>query len=241
MPFFAVFHDSASDCTTVTLDSSPESIFPLQGALGYEIYQTLFVGPNSLIVEGVSDLLYLQTISGLLGSLGMVGLDSRWTITPVGGCDKVPTFVALIGSQKHMKVATLIDIKPEDLQKIEGLYKKKLLQKNRVLTFGDFTHSQSADIEDMFDKDFYLRLVNDEFKKELSNPIIKSELSAKPFRILTIIEDYLKSNPMKNNATFSHYRPARYFSENSSLLKKEISQDTFEKFEKAFKILNSLL
>ncbi len=37
---------------TEVLDATPDSLFPLQGALGYEIYQTLFIGPNCLIVEG---------------------------------------------------------------------------------------------------------------------------------------------------------------------------------------------
>src|SRR5262249_59928466 len=57
------------------------SLFPLQGALGYDIAQTLFVGPNCLIVEGVSDLLYLQTMSGLLEQAGRRGAGQRRTIT----------------------------------------------------------------------------------------------------------------------------------------------------------------
>ena len=77
---------------TEVLDATPDSLFPLQGALGYEIYQTLFIGPNCLVVEGVSDLLYIQTISALLQECGKAGLSADWTITPVGGADKVPTF-----------------------------------------------------------------------------------------------------------------------------------------------------
>lgn len=92
------------------LEATEDSLFPLQGALGYDIYQTLFVGPNSLVVEGVSDLLYLQTMSALLDSLGKTPLSEKWTITPVGGADKVPTFVALLGAQHGMKIATLLDI-----------------------------------------------------------------------------------------------------------------------------------
>lgn len=48
------------------LQADPGSLFPLQGALAYDITQTLFIGPNSLIIEGVSDLIYLQTISAIL-------------------------------------------------------------------------------------------------------------------------------------------------------------------------------
>ena len=106
---------------TDVLEAGPDSLFPLQGALGYEIYQTLFIGPNSLIVEGTSDLLYIQTVSGTLQGNGRVGLDERWTITPVGGADKVPTFVALIGSQKSLNIATLIDFQMKDTQIVENL------------------------------------------------------------------------------------------------------------------------
>ena len=35
---------------TNVFDATDDSLFPLQGALGYEIHQTLFVGPNSLVV-----------------------------------------------------------------------------------------------------------------------------------------------------------------------------------------------
>ena len=75
-----------SDVLEATLDS----LFPLQGALGYEITQSLFVGPNSLVVEGVADLLFLQGMSFLLEEQGREGLSKDWTVTPVGGSDKVP-------------------------------------------------------------------------------------------------------------------------------------------------------
>jgi AAA ATPase domain len=113
--------DDGTKVFTDVLEAGPDSLFPLQGALGYEIYQTLFIGPNCLIVEGVSDLLYIQAVSGVLESAGRTRLDSRWTVTPVGGSDKVPTFVALIGSQKNLNLATLIDFQKADSQTIENL------------------------------------------------------------------------------------------------------------------------
>ena len=123
---------------TEVLEAIPDSLFPLQGALGYEIHQTLFIGPNSLVVEGVSDLLYIQTMSALLQQNCKTGLNSDWTITPVGGSDKVPTFVALIGANTDLNIAVLIDYQKKDRQMIENLYKKKLLKQNHVLTYADF-------------------------------------------------------------------------------------------------------
>ncbi len=145
------------------LKATRDSLFPLQGALGYEIHQSLFIGPNSLVVEGVSDLLYIKAASESLHAARREGLNQNWTITPVGGSDKVPTFVALIGAQSKMNVATLIDYQLKDQQTIENLYKRKLLKRNKVLTFADFAEADEADIEDLFDPDFYLGLVNAEF------------------------------------------------------------------------------
>jgi hypothetical protein len=223
---------------TDVLEAGPDSLFPLQGALGHEIYQTLFIGPNSLVVEGASDLLYLQTISGVLQSKGRVGLDSRWTITPVGGSDKVPTFVALIGSQKNLNVATLIDFQKGSAQMVEGLYKRKLLKKSHVLTFADFTGTTEADIEDMFDQDFYLDLVNGEFSGSLPAKLTRSSLTSRAPRILVRLEEYFAANPLKTGVKFNHYRPARFLTER---VPSTIPNDTLDRFEAAFKAANALL
>jgi hypothetical protein len=67
----------------------------------------------------------------------------------VGGADKVPTFAALIGAQKTLNVATLIDFQKSNQQMVENLYKKRLLEKSHVLTFADFTGTKEADIEEV--------------------------------------------------------------------------------------------
>ena len=223
------------------LDATDDSLFPLQGALGYEIYQTLFIGPNNLVVEGTSDLLYLQTISGMLHEQGREALSPKWTITPVGGSEKVPTFVALLGAQKGLKVATLIDIQKKDQQTIENLYKRKLLKKKNVLTFGGFTGTGEADIEDMFGHSFYLSLVSSEYSTDLGSPIVESNLLSGSPRILVRLEEYLSKNPFKNSTQFSHFRPARYFAENAARLKATIPPLALDRFEAAFKALNTLL
>ncbi len=222
---------------TEVLSAIPDSLFPLQGALGYEIYQTLFIGPNCLVVEGVSDLLYIQTISALLQRRGKEGLSTDWTITPVGGAGNVPTFVALIGAQEHLNVAVLIDYQKKDRQSIENLYKEKLLKQQQVLTYANFVEGKEADVEDMFDADFYLKLVNGEFETDLT----VDHLTKGPPRILIRLEKYFKNNPLPNGAQFNHYRPARYFSDNIGSLGNKLNEQTFARFEQAFSTLNKLL
>ena len=221
---------------TEVLDATADSLFPLQGALGYEIHQTLFIGPNSLVVEGASDLLYIQTISALLQRRGENGLSANWTITPVGGIGNVPTFVALIGAQKHLNLAVLIDYHKKDRQTIENLYKRKLLKKKKVLTFADFVTGKEADMEDMFDPEFYLKLVNAEFRTTLGLDDLPREE-----RMLSRIEASFAKHVPSSGASFSHYRPARYFSENIGILEKELSEASLDHFRKAFENLNSLL
>jgi hypothetical protein len=58
---------------TKVLDATDDSLFPLQGARGDEIQQTLFVGPNSLVVEGPADMLYLRAASAQLEREGRTG------------------------------------------------------------------------------------------------------------------------------------------------------------------------
>ncbi|MCG6195504.1 AAA family ATPase [Leptospira sp. FAT2] len=223
------------------LEASGDSLFPLQGALGYELSQTLFVGPNSLVVEGVSDLLFIQGISIILELKKKNGLDQRWVITPVGGADKIPTFVALLGAQKDLNIAVLMDYQKKDQQTIENLYKRKLLKQKQVVTFVDFVSATEADIEDMFDPGFYIRLVNEEFATELQLPIVLEELNGALPRITAKLEEYFKQKPLKNGVSFNHYRPARYFLENVSKFNDELDMNTIERFSKCLNVLNSLL
>jgi hypothetical protein len=219
------------------LEATDDSLFPLQGALGYDIHQTLFIGPNSLLVEGAADILFIQAISVLLSPEGKEGLSDRWTLTPVGGSGRIPTFVRLLTGQKGMRVATLIDIQTNDRQTVEGLYRDKLLKKANVRTFADYTGAKEADIEDMFEPDFYLSLVKGEYAL---NPAIKlSDLTSKAPRILVRLEEYQKTSGVLTG--FSHYRPARYLHEKLDALAPKISAATKERFAKAFADLNKLL
>jgi predicted ATP-dependent endonuclease of OLD family len=227
--------------TSDVLQTGSDSLFPLQSALGYEITQSLFVGPYCLIVEGPSDLIYLTAMSSVLEKLGRTYLDQRWTITPVGGIDKVPAFVSLFSSQKTMTLAVLLDFQSKDAQLIENLYKRKLLNKSSIKTFAEFLDQDEADIEDLFDPAFYIKLVNSEYSKELSKKITASQLTSNIPRITVQLSRYFQEKPLKKGIQYNHYRPARYFNENIHELEGDIEEDTLSHFEDIFKWLNSLL
>ena len=78
--------------------------------------------------------------------------------------------MALIGAQTNLNVTVLIDYQKKDQQNIENLYKKKLLRKKHVrapMPTKCFSANE-ADIEDMFNPEFYIMLVNRTFKSSVT-------------------------------------------------------------------------
>ena len=55
-------------------------------------------------------------------------------------------------------------VETDDHQKIKNLYNADSpLDKRQVLTYADFVSNKEADVEDMFEPDFYLSLLNNGF------------------------------------------------------------------------------
>ena len=204
-----------------------DTIFPLQAALGYHLAQSLFVGPNNILVEGPSDMIYLQVLSEYLNSKGMKGLDEKVVLVPVGGIDKIPTFIALLGTQ--LNVSVLIDHTSGGNQKINSMIERGLLNSSNLVSISEFTQTKEADIEDMFEVDYYLELL-----KKSGGPSVEiSDLQPGP-RLIKRIESALKTK-------FDHYKPSSYLLRNQEILLEKLSEDTIQRFEKLFSRVNSTL
>ena len=121
-----------------------DNLFPLQGALGYEITQTLFVGKNTLLVEGPSDILYLKALSGELRRRRRTGLHSNWTICPTGGIGKVMPFVGLFKGN-DLNVAALVDVAKGSKRKVEELRASEILKSGAVLTAAEYADKSEGD------------------------------------------------------------------------------------------------
>jgi len=221
------------------LKNDQDTVFPLQAALGYELAQTLFVGPNCLLVEGPSDLIYLQILSELANSKEKTGLDSRWVTVPVGGSGKVSTFISLLGANK-LNTAVLVDIDSKDMQTIETLRKNALLKERSLIHMGLITGSKNADIEDIFNPEFYILLVNKAYATQLKEPLTIEKLGAGNPRIVKRIKRYFEENGIANGY-FNHYKPAAYLLREQVALTKELDADTVERAVTLFKWINELL
>ena len=102
------------------LNSDPDTVFPLQGALGYEITQTLFIGKHTLLVEGPGDILFLKALSSALARRDRPCLNPKWTLCPAGGIGNIRPFVSLFKGN-DLNIVVFSDYAKRDRQKIENL------------------------------------------------------------------------------------------------------------------------
>lgn len=223
--------DNGSIISDSVQERDPNTLFPLQAALGYDIAQNLFVSKNNLLVEGASDLVYIQVMSALLQSIGRNGLDERITVVPTGGLDKVTTFISLLRGS-DLSIVCLLDTFKDSKgkAKLDDLIEHKIISKNKVRFFDEFVNDYTtADIEDLFDKADYLKFYNRAFGSEIT----LDELNDKIKPILIQITKYLDIK------TFNHYRPANTLA-SLGVEKDYFTQTTLDNFENVFKEINRL-
>lgn len=231
-----VFSDSKSSTVTDSIQQKdPNTLFPLQAALGYDIAQNLFISPKNLLVEGASDLLYLTVISEYLNSKNGTGLNEDITIVPVGGLDKVTSFISLLRGSK-LSIFCLLDTftDQKSKSKLEDLKGHQIIKDKNIRFFDYYLEGRKkADIEDIFEVEEYLELFNNaEFKPKY--PTIKIEdLDQKCEGILSQINRFLKQN------RFNHYTPANTFMKTQYVEK--LSEATLSRFEKIFSDVNTAL
>jgi len=228
--------------STDVLKVSRDTLFPLQAALGYEISQSLWIGPHVLLVEGPSDILYLQMASHLLKQRKRVGLDGRWTICPAGTIDKVGAFLSLfVGG--GLNVAVLVDYATGQKGKVEHLRKLEILQRGRVFTTIEFAQQAEADIEDFWGMELYLSMVNQAFGLTGASEITGAKLAGikeSSVRVVKLVEAYFRENASLPD--FDHFTPAEWLLRNSSALEQTPSlSDALNRFENFFKKVNALL
>ena len=222
-----------SDLDDVWATANGDTLFPLLTAMGIELWQMDVVSRNRLIVEGISDKDYLDAMSLLMERAGRPGLSRRWLILQAGGKGKISPIVSMFDAQRSLNVAVLVDTDTENDGKVEDLYKKKLLRQKNLLRVSQFTPSKVADIEDMFERDFYVDLVNKAYDNEPHLTV--AGLPCVP-RVVKAVEQ-----AWNIRKKFSHPRPARYFSLHLDEFVDGLSASTMDRFAEMFETLNGLL
>lgn len=216
-----IVEDGGPDCgSRVTNEagviSDPDTLFPLQAALGYDIAQNLFIGNRNILVEGTSDFIYLSVLSSHLNALGRSYIPDNARLLPAGGATNIPTFIALLGGKLNLVV--LLDGNAQR-QRIDDAVARGRLNANRVFTVSQFSDVKGADIEDLFEPDEYLAMYNGTFNKSVEAKDLLGE-----DRIVKRIE--------RSEGEFDHGRVAAYFLARQCDLVPLLSSGTVTRFEK---------
>lgn len=209
----------------VGIVTDPDTLFPLQAALGYDVMQSVFIGKRNVLVEGVSDYIYLTTISAHLDSLGRTALPDDCRLLPAGGASNIPTFIALLGTQ--LDIVVLLDGN-SPRQRIESTIASGRLDAPRVLNLSSFCSVKVADIEDLFTPGEYVALYNATFKKSVK----VSDLTG---------SDRITKRIARHAGEFNHGNvSARFLRQLESSLK-ALSDGTLTRFEDLIKAINTAL
>jgi energy-coupling factor transporter ATP-binding protein EcfA2 len=227
-----------------SLATDRDTLFPLQGALGYELTQTLFIGKDTLLVEGPGDILYLQGWSNALLKKGKKGLDPRWTICPAGGLDKIQPFVSLFSGAK-LNIAALTDYAKADKRKLESLQQNKILEGGRLLTFASLLAIEEGDVEDVFSPELFADIVNQAFDLPLDHQANAETLTAadeSTTRMVKKAEAFFRVMPPEL-PLFDHFTPAAWMFQHLDILDStdEKVTSTLSRAEKVIAALNKLL
>ena len=224
------------------LSTDRDSILPLQGKVGYDIAQTLFVGPCIFVVEGPAEWAYLKWFNRELIRRGKNGLDVRWSIAPAEGASKISAFVTLFRSQ-DLKIAALLDDHKEQKKLLEKLYKSKLLGKGHLLKTTEFVDQKEADFEDLIGWELFAELVNGalELQDEYQLPRERPEEAQE--RIVKEVEQRTGCLPPRF-PEFDHFVAAKYLyslEEEEEIQKLKGLKTALERIQGLFDRLNNLV
>ena len=192
--------------TTNFTESSPDTKFVLQAALGMDISLNSYVTKNNLVVEGVEDYLVLSALSNRLQEDGKIELPEDLRITPALGASAAVYLAAFMIGQ-DLNVVALFDSDDEGRRAEEKLVKKWLTQYNPesqsdVIMLGEavgVTHDFA--LEDLFTEDFFIEAVWEVYSKDLEAKGV-TEIAPDPNAqdmLWKRVERFMKDNGIKIN------------------------------------------
>ena len=158
-----------------------KSIYAVHAALGLTVSDILFQGCHPVIVEGVSDQIYLSFIKMFLIREKKYPVQKDLIFVPVGGAKNVSSVASLLCSTNDVLPKVLLDSeKPGNdfRSKLEsGLYREN---KKLILSMKGFTQIELSEIEDLIPPDCVAKRINSvlniqsgkSFEPDDSKPII---------------------------------------------------------------------
>ena len=195
---------SGNVVTSELTHAQPEAKLVLQSALGMNASMSFLVAQKNLVVEGVDDYWIISELSNLLTRSGLQYIDEEVFITPSGGASEAVYLTTLMVGQ-NLQVLTVLDSDKAGMDAKDKLLKNWLLhyKKNNAQCVllaeivGEGTKEMS--IEDIIGHDFYLKVVQDTYVKELSLADITKVTLDGNGQLVKQVERFFKAKGIKFN------------------------------------------
>ena len=187
-----------SDNLKIKKKVAQKSIYPINSAIGITISDTMLIGSKPIIVEGVSDQIYLTYIKRKLMKENALTFEQELVFMPVDGTKNIKPVVSIITGKEEELPIVLLDSDTAGEEKKKSL-KKNLYKdedENKLLSVKDYLHTkvEKAEIEDIMDENFIVDAVNREFHSELEDFEFDNKSKKS---IVEQIEDFAKENDIK--------------------------------------------
>ncbi len=216
-----------------------DSVFPLQGVVGFDLAKTFLAGPYIVVVEGPTESALFHWFSRQLALKGRNALDVRWAVCPAEGASKITSFVSLF-SPRAKKIAAVLDYHEGQKRMVNDLSKSGLLKDDNLLKTTDYCGKQEADIEDLLGWKLYVHLVSNAYG--LVGPYaIPPDEPDDALRAVKVVEDHFRTLP-SHYSEFSHFTPIEYLIgiDHDRIPDLPGLDDALDIFEKLFQDINGL-
>ena len=223
------------------LSNDPDTSFPIRAALAYDVARRAVLGPQTLLLDRASDVLYLKWFSRELQQQNREYLDPAWSLVPIGGLDSIGPFVALFANPAQ-KIVVLTDGLMSHPRRLEGLWERGVLQFGRILRPALYVEREDAQIEDMLGRRLYRELVTGAFNLGDSGVLSADAQAEPPERLVAEVERLFAAMPPWA-PKFDSFAPASYLFENAATLRVALPDldVALDRFEKLFRDLNGIV
>jgi predicted ATP-dependent endonuclease of OLD family len=172
--------------TTIS-SSDPAGLLPLQEALGYDLANSLFSQQRNLVLEGITDYWYIESISELFKVEGLTHINNKIALVFANSAGKVVYYATILHAH-NLKVAALLDSDNAGDQAAQQENLVHTLGNKNILRTKDYCKDiPKAEIEDLLRftltsivKDLYGLDLKEQVSNQKSRPLVElftSEIS----------------------------------------------------------------
>lgn len=207
------------------ISNDPAALFPLQEALGYNLAQSMFTAKKNVLLEGLTDLWYLEGINSLFDK----NLDQNIALLPVGTSAKISYYASMLSNNDLKSVALLDSDLAGDKAAQQEVVVHALGTKNIFRTKEFLSREiKNSEIEDII-RETLASIFFTEYAIQINSEDLASEKA--------VVDIFKKADPK-----FSKFKLSKAFlnwaREHSS---KDLTQDEIRNCEKLLESINRRL